>query len=73
VHTTLLYISSETVIPVPVFTGINASGNPIQKYWVPPYQVRGKLVKPGLTIKVEPHGHSLWHPTSRPSEGTSPV
>jgi len=35
VRPTLLYISSQAVIPVPVFTRINSSGNPIQKYWIP--------------------------------------
>jgi len=49
---TLLNISSEVVIPVPVFTGINSSGNPVQIYWIPPYQVRGRLVKPGMTTKL---------------------
>jgi hypothetical protein len=43
VSLTLLYINSEVVIPAPIFIGINSSGNPAQKDWIPPYQVRGRL------------------------------
>jgi hypothetical protein len=44
VRPTLLYIGSEAVIPAPISIGINSSGNPAQKYWIP--------VKPGMTITV---------------------
>jgi hypothetical protein len=30
---------------------IFSSGNPDQKHWIPPYQVRGRLIKPGMTHK----------------------
>jgi hypothetical protein len=43
VRPTLLYINSEAVIPAPISIGINSSGNPPQKHWIPPYQVRGRL------------------------------
>jgi hypothetical protein len=51
VNLALLYITSEAVIPAPIFIGINSSGNPLQKHWIPPYQVRGRLIKPGMIIK----------------------
>jgi hypothetical protein len=51
VNLTLLYINSEVVIPAPIFIGINSSGNPAKKDWIPPYQVRGRLIKPGITNK----------------------
>jgi hypothetical protein len=35
VNLTLLYIRSEVVIPAPIFIGINSSGNPAQKHWIP--------------------------------------
>jgi hypothetical protein len=40
---TFLYISPEAVIPALFFNGVNSSGKPAQKYWIPPYQVRGRL------------------------------
>ena len=43
VHSTLLYINSEAVIPAPFFNGVNSNGDPAHKYWIPPYQVRGRL------------------------------
>jgi hypothetical protein len=48
------------VIPVPIFIGINSSRNPVLEMvpdfcrddvWIPPYQVRGKLLKSGMTAK----------------------
>ena len=53
VNLTLLHIDCEAVIPAPISIGVNSSGNPARKYWIPPYQVRGRLIKPGMTIKVK--------------------
>ena len=43
---TFLYIISEAVIPVPVFTGVNSSGNPVQKHWIPGQARNDKQSKP---------------------------
>ena len=43
VRPTILYITSQTVIPAPISIGVNSSGNSTQKHWILPYQVRGKL------------------------------
>jgi|GEM_PF-6748571 len=32
---TLIYTRSEVVIPAPFFNGVNSSGNPVRKYWIP--------------------------------------
>jgi len=35
VRPTLLYIISEAVIPARIEYGVNTTGNPVQKYWIP--------------------------------------
>ena len=35
VHSALLYINSEAVIPAPFFNGVNSNGDPAHKYWIP--------------------------------------
>jgi len=56
----LLYISSEAVIPAPyLVVGSNRQvrgklqRESTQKYWIPPYQVRGRLSQARMTIKVK--------------------
>jgi len=45
----LLYNAYRTAIPALYQVRVNSSGNPCGKDWIPPYQVRGKLIKSGMT------------------------
>jgi len=44
----LLYIHTDTVIPAPIFIGLNSSGNPAPKDWIPD-QVRNDNQKKETT------------------------
>jgi hypothetical protein len=60
VRQTLLYISSEAVIPAPAFAGVNLSprrrgaGIQIENTGFPRIEYGAGSVKPGMTIKVNP-------------------
>jgi hypothetical protein len=44
-------VPKKIAIPAPIFIGINSSRNPVlfKRFWMPPYQARGRLLKSGMT------------------------
>jgi hypothetical protein len=52
---------SYRLIPAPIFIRINSRGNP-GKYWIPPYQVRGKLSQARNDKQANIHVVMYHHP-----------